>query len=117
MEPQQQRRVSSSLFQAPDAQDKGVASPVASEPENTADAVVQAVSRATRQRRVGTSRPKAGKQRTLQVTLDAGAWQAIRIEALRRGVSASRLVQRALVAHYPTVAAASASSETTQQVA
>ena len=107
MENQQQpSRVRSSLFQAPASapdlrQD--------SEPEPQAESVAEAAARPARPRKQpATGRAKKAPQKTLQISLDASAWAAIRFEALKRGTSCSRLVARALAAQYPSVAAASA---------
>ena len=106
MESLPQRRVSSALFAPPVIQHEEPAQPVQVDAVTPAEPVVEPVAKAPRQRRAGLGRAKAGKLKTLQVTLDAAVWTAIRFEALKRTTTTSKLVQRALMAQCPSVAQA-----------
>lgn len=66
----------------------------------TAPAAEQAAIPQRRQRKPRQTKEQA---RTLQIVLPASLWVATKTEALRRGVSCSQLVARALAAYSPAI--------------
>jgi hypothetical protein len=70
--------------------EQGTASPAAEQP-------------AAIQRRQRKPRQTKEQARTLQIVLPASLWVATKTEALRRGVSCSQLVARALAAYSPAI--------------
>lgn len=98
--PTQPSRVRSALF-APVITESAAAAQETQTPES-AEPVVAKPQRARKPAASG----RAKRAATLQVTCDQATWAAVRIEALKRRVSVSKLVMRALSSYYPAIGAA-----------